>query len=274
MSAPDYREYAPRAELADHVRCVWTFRAPADGAPQPIAPDGCCELIVHRGAPYLERCANGDVEQASIIFAGQLTAPLTLVATRDVEVIGVRFQPWATRAFLGRAADGATDKRIDLTSAHGPAASDALSAIQRASSIEHGVELAQDYVAARVAGKRGDENVRAAVLAMMAGEALPAPDGMSERQWQRRFKSEVGVSPRQLQSVLRFRRVFDEIEKPGPLGWVEAALAAGYFDQPQMARDFRRFLGVSSRQWAAQKLGLAKALAAPETYKKPGAAQG
>lgn len=68
--------------------------------------------------------------------------------------------------------------------------------------------------------------------------------------------------------MLRFRRVFDSIEGPGPPGWVEAALAAGYFDQPQMARDFRRFLGVSSRQWAAQRVGLAKALAASETYKK------
>jgi AraC-like DNA-binding protein len=67
---------------------------------------------------------------------------------------------------------------------------------------------------------------------------------------------------------LRFRRVFDEIEKPGPRGWVEAALAAGYFDQPQMARDFRRYLGMSSRQWVQQRAGLAKALTAPETYKK------
>jgi transcriptional regulator GlxA family with amidase domain len=73
---------------------------------------------------------------------------------------------------------------------------------------------------------------------------------LSERQLQRRFKAHVGVSPRQLQSVLRFRRVFDAIERTGPPGWVEAALAAGYFDQRQMARDFRRYLGVSARQWA------------------------
>ncbi|PZO52657.1 MAG: hypothetical protein DCF16_09105 [Alphaproteobacteria bacterium] len=272
MSAPDYREYAPRASLADYVRCVWTFRAPTDNAPQPIAPDGCCELIIHRAVPYLERGDGGDVAQAPILFAGQLTAPLTLVAARDVDVIGVRFQPWAARAFLGRVADSATDKRIDLENAHGAEATETLNAVRRAPSIEEGVSLAQDYVAPRVADRRLDADVRAAVLAMMAGDALPAPNGVSERQWQRRFKAEVGVSPRQLQSVLRFRRVFDEIEKPGPVGWVEAALAAGYFDQPQMARDFRRFLGVSSRQWAGQKLGLAKAMAAPETYKKSGPA--
>ncbi len=272
MSAPDYCEIAPRASLADFVRCVWTFRAPADNAPQPIAPDGCCELIIHRGAPYLERGVDGDVEQAAIIFAGQLTAPLTLVAAPDVDVIGVRFQPWAARAFLGRVADSATDKRIDLVSAHGATASEVLGAVRRAASTEVGVALAQDYVAACVAERSLDAEVRAAVLALMANDAAPTPSDVSKRQWQRRFKAEVGVSPRQLQSVLRFRRVFDEIEKPGPVGWVEAALAAGYFDQPHMARDFRRFLGVSSRQWAAQKFGLAKALAAPETYKKPGGA--
>lgn len=251
---PVYREFAPREALRDFVHCVWTFAAPFDKAPQPIAPDGRCELIVQCGAPYRE--GDGTL-QSPVLFAGQITQPLTLFATGPVAVVGVRFKPEAARAFLGRRADTVTDQRIALEDAN----------IDLSGDLDAVAERAQDYVGARVGAV--DASVATAVAAMVAGEAAEPPDGLSERQWQRRFKGEVGVSPREFQSVLRFRRVFDEIDKPGPPGWVEAALAAGYFDQPQMARDFRRYLGVSSRQWAAQRVGLAKALTvAPETYKK------
>ncbi len=256
---PIYREQAPRAALRDFVHCIWTFEAPADDTPQPIAPDGRCEFILQCGAPYRE--ADGGV-QPRVLFAGQVTQPLTLIATGPVAVVGVRFKPEAARAFIGRRAERTTDKRTALFDLHGAeiALTDDLNAV---------ADRAQDYVEARVRGVVIELDVRAAVNALIAGEEIAPPRDVSERQWQRRFKAEVGVSPRQLQSVLRFRRVFDEIDKPGPPGWVGAALAAGYFDQPQMARDFRRFLGVSSRQWAAQRVGLAKALAAaPETYKK------
>ena len=66
MSAPAYREYAPRAALTPFVHCVWTFTSPPDDTPQRIAPDGRPELIVHAGAPYMERGAGGDVVHLEI----------------------------------------------------------------------------------------------------------------------------------------------------------------------------------------------------------------
>jgi len=259
---PTYREFAPRDALRDFVHCVWRFEAPFDDAPQPIAPDGRCELIIQCGAPYRE--GDGTL-QPRVLFAGQVTQPLTLQATGDVAVVGVRFRSEAARAFLGCVANKLTDRRVALAELHGVTPD----AIVVGPDLNAVAESAQDYVAQRVSGRVVDAGVRDAVAGLLAGKDAVAPEEVSERQWQRRFKSEVGVSVREFQSVLRFRRVFDEIDKPGPPGWVEAALAAGYFDQPQMARDFRRFLGVSSRQWAAQSVGLAKALtAAPETYKK------
>lgn len=267
-AAAPYAEYAPRPSLKSFVHCVWTYSAAADAAPQPIAPDGRPELIVHLRMPYLERRAPGDVVQPPVLFAGQITEPLTLVAQGEAAVIGVRFQPYAARAFLGADADAATNKRIALIAAQGDAAAILHKKVRALPAPEHGAERVQDYVEERLAGARVDEDVRAIVDAMFAGSDALRPEHAPERQWQRRFKAEVGVSPRMLQQILRFRRVFDAIERPAPPGWVEAALAAGYFDQPQMARDFRRFLGVSARQWAQQRAGLAKALTVSESYKK------
>jgi AraC-like DNA-binding protein len=51
-----------------------------------------------------------------------------------------------------------------------------------------------------------------------------------------------------------------------PSPWLEAGLAAGYFDQPQMARDFQRYLGCTATAWARDQVELARSLAS-QTYK-------
>ncbi len=255
-----YRELAPDRSLADFVQCVWTYEAPADGSAQPIAPDGRCELIVHLGTPYREVGARS--RQPRVLFAGQLTKPLTLVAEGAAAVVGVRFRPDGARAFFGRDVSAATDKRVDLVEVHGAAADALGQAARRAKRSAPMVGVVQRYVRARVDVAVPDPIVRAAVRDLLAGRDA-SRSTLSERQFERRFKAAVGVSPRMLRAILRFRHVFDLIERPRRAGWLEAALDAGYFDQPQMARDFRRFLGCTASEWATQRAGLARALAAP-----------
>ena len=97
--------------------------------------------------------------------------------------------------------------------------------------------------------------VNAAIAACVA--ALRASDGrigvdhlacignLSTRQLERRFLHEVGIPPRLLANILRFRRVFDLFDEPLANSWVEAALSAGYFDQAHMIRDFKEFAHTS-----------------------------
>ena len=68
---------------------------------------------------------------------------------------------------------------------------------------------------------------------------------LGERQLQRRFAEVVGISPRMLGVVVRLRRVFDALRDAPWSTWSERAQAAGFFDHPQMARDFRRLLGTA-----------------------------
>lgn len=267
MSASPYEEVEPRAELRPWVRRLWRYGpCPPEAEPQPIPPDGCPELIIHLGAPYAELDEGRLTTQPRIVFAGQLTRPLVLAGTGPTEVIAVRFEPDGACGFLGGPATMATDRRLDMTEQHGDLHDLIAAAPDRFAAL-------QDWLAPRL-GPTPDPVARAMVRALEAGEGTETA-ALSERQAQRRFKAAVGVSPRQFAQILRFRRVFDAIDRPAP-GWVEAALAAGYFDQPQMARDFRRYLGCTATQWARRSLGLADHVAgtASETYKRKGEATG
>ncbi|MBU3971626.1 MAG: helix-turn-helix domain-containing protein, partial [Alphaproteobacteria bacterium] len=110
--------------------------------------------------------------------------------------------------------------------------------------------------------------VRAELAAAFADRPPPVRSAADQRALQRRFRDRVGVPPRMLRSILRFRRVFDHAQGPDALGWLEAGVEAGYFDQPQLARDFRRFLGCTATEWARDQVGLARSLAS-QSY-KPG----
>jgi transcriptional regulator GlxA family with amidase domain len=96
----------------------------------------------------------------------------------------------------------------------------------------------------------------------VAIEDLVDASTLGRRQFERRFRDAVGLSPRLFANVLRLRSVFDALEANPGAGWTDAALAAGYFDQSHLIRDFRRFVGCTPEQFVASAQGLEKALVA------------
>lgn len=261
-----YAEFEPPASLRPFVRVIWTYAAPnPSGDIQRIAPDGCPELILDIGAPYEEQSDDGWRLQPPAIFAGQMTRPMAIRPVGPVELVAVRFHPDGARDWLKRPLIEATDQRLDMTAR-------LAGVIAPAGDPEAQVGV----MAALLENLRHRENwsidadVRAEVEAAADERSVPGRSPAEQRALQRRFSDRVGVPPRLLRSIFRFRRVFDHAAQGDPeaLGWLEAGLEAGYFDQPQMARDFRRFLGCTATQWARDQAELARHIAS-QSY-KPG----
>jgi AraC-like DNA-binding protein len=267
---PRYAEHAAGGALAAHVHCTWSFEADEDGAEQAIPPDGRAELIVHRGRPYEERGDTGAWRaQPRMLVAGQLTRPLVLRSRGPVEVLAVRFTPAGAWAFAGVRMATLTDRRVALADLHGGAAAQALAAqLDDAADAATRLRVLAGYAAEQIAlrGGRRDDAVERVVANLYASEGrVPLADlcrlaGVGERQLQRRFAAVVGVSPRTLAGVVRLRRVVDALRDAPWATWSERAQAAGFFDHPQMARDFRRLLGSTPTEWAARRRGIAASL--------------
>lgn len=261
-----YQEFEPPAALKPFVRLIWTYADP-DPPPviQRIAPDGCPELILDLGAPYEEQDDDGVWRlQPPALFAGQMTRPLALRPTGPTELVAIRFQPDGARDWLGQPLSVATDRRLDMVQrlAGFAAPSGAPEAQVEA--------FARWLEASRQTGNWClDPLVRAEVETASAERPVVQRSPADQRALQRRFADRVGVSPRLLRSIFRFRRIFDHAadpERPGAESWLGAGLEAGYFDQPQMARDFRRFLGCTATEWAREQQALARAIAS-QSYK-------
>lgn len=67
--------------------------------------------------------------------------------------------------------------------------------------------------------------------------------------------ADVGVGPKALHRVIRFRRYYGALRDGHPGS--DAALASGYYDQSHANRDFRAFAGASPREHFGTDDGLA-----------------
>ena len=267
-----YTEHPPNPALASLIRCIWVFEATPDDGPaeiQRIVPDGCPEMVLHYGDQCREIELSGTLKrQSRFVFAGQLSQPLLLQPGRRAGMIGIRLQPSGARAFLGLSMHEATDVRLDLTDVWAQDGAALIEAVGNANNTAERMHLVAQFLQQKFvqARKQSDTTVTHGVaLLQSSGGHISVDDlahhcGLSSRQLERRFLGEVGIPPRLLASIFRFRRVFDLLEHEPSGRWVSAAIGAGYFDQAHMIRDFKRFAGQRPQAFYRSLNGLSAAM--------------
>ena len=259
-----YREFQPAPDLRAHVDIIWLFSADDEDVHR-ITPDGRCELVVHLGRPYQELEDGDRRDQPLCLFAGQLTKPLHLQAQGATTTLSARIAPAAAGVLLHQEASSATDRRIPLADIDTEAGR--LPAMLRPPLPDaERVERFSAFLRGRIRTSPlslDDRIVQAACV--LEREDRPrivtvANDlGLSPRQLERLFRRHVGVSASAYSSLVRFRRIFDLLVE-SPMSLAEAAAAAGYSDQPQMAREFQRFLGCPATTFLRERAHLAAAM--------------
>src|SRR5215211_8266437 len=108
-----YYEIVPAAPLSEYVRCVWRLSAPSGGlgpSPAPIVPDGCVELVLNLGDPFIRHTSGAaPYHQPLALVAGQISRAITIAPAGRIDLWGIRFHPWSAAAFLGTSGDELRD---------------------------------------------------------------------------------------------------------------------------------------------------------------------
>ena len=86
---------------------------------------------------------------------------------------------------------------------------------------------------------------------------LAAETGWSSRHLDRRFRSEIGLTPKAAARVIRFdrarRMLMRRVRDGGPPSLAALAAAGGYYDQAHLAREFRGLAGCPPSRWLAEE---------------------
>jgi AraC-like DNA-binding protein len=89
---------------------------------------------------------------------------------------------------------------------------------------------------------------------MIPVSTLASEVGWSRKHLANRFREDIGLSPKTMARLLRFRRVVDRPSADLLSRWTDVALDAGYFDQAHLIRDFRQFAGMTPVEFLRSRL--------------------
>ncbi|WP_328912773.1 MULTISPECIES: helix-turn-helix transcriptional regulator [unclassified Streptomyces] len=217
----DYRERAARVPGVT----VWTRRD--GGGVYRVLPDGCMDLIWYEG---------------TLLVAGPDTVAHLAEDRPGTDYAGLRFAPGAGPALLGAPAREVRDLRVPLD-ALWPGADARRLAERVAAGPAAGLEgWAVDRVRATGAADPLPGAVAGALARGRPVAEVAAGTGLGERQLRRRCEAAFGYGPKTLARVLRLQRAL-ALARRGT-SFAEVAVAAGYADQPHLAREVRALTGV------------------------------
>jgi len=236
------------SDLAPYVACFWTLEAAAGAEPHaPIAPDGCCEWILHLAdAPLVARNGGWRRQPREFVF-GQLRAPLVLLSDRPMRCLAVRFHPYAVAPLLRICGTALASEELAFASLGRH--------LSRWSSL-----CEQDCLGVALGGVIAELRrlVRAArsidALVVTACARLGSPDDAriaalarrletSARTLERRFVAAVGLTPKRFARIARMQRSLAALAAPGARA-ADVAHAMGFSDQPHLTRELLALAGV------------------------------
>jgi len=235
---PRYREILPSACLSEYVECYWTLRT-NDPTEQRVLPDGCVDLLVDRLRP-------GGPEP-KIVGAMRRAAAFHATAPRDL--VAVRFAPGGARALLQLPVAELTDTAAPLHPSMGAPADEARrclslppdsGALRRLDAL-----LLARLTEVTAKDRRGANYARACLRAGDTSVAdLSRQLGVSRQHLRRQVLAAGGIGPKALARIGRLRKLIGTLGNGRPLD-AEAAVDAGYCDQPHMINEFRSLTGTT-----------------------------
>jgi AraC-like DNA-binding protein len=249
-------------ELASTVKTIWVARGTKAefGAPDPIVPDGCVELIFNLGDPFTN-AATGE-RQPRDLLAGQITCPVVAEPTGAVDLVGVRFRSSRAGAALRTPMWELRDRLVAASSVlsrvdhiadalrETPAAL-RLDLLTRAlanafAPVDDRRLSAVDQALAVIESRRG--NIGVDLVARRAG--------ISCRHLERRFQDEVGLGVKDLARIVRLHGALACLEGEPTVSGADIAARCGYSDQAHLVRECRAFTGRTPSRFATDRPSL------------------
>jgi AraC-like DNA-binding protein len=244
-----YREYRPALHLRPFVECIWSLAgkiASPVAEPERILPDGCMELVIHRGEPF----RRDGIRQPRSFVVGQMMTPAFVTMTGTIDVIAVRFQPGGAHPFFNVALRELSNRFVTPDLTWGTLGREIEARVLDARSIAGSIRAIENMLQQKLSSWDGGSSRVSGLTQMQieSGGRLSVRDlanaaGVGERQLEREFNDFVGLTPKSFVRILRFQRVFRAFERDAR--WVDVAFECGYYDQAHLISDFRSFAASS-----------------------------
>ena len=240
-----YQEFLPDPRLRSLVRVYWQMSEFHEVYAQEhrFMPERSVRLTFSAGTSW-QGSPRGTVleplPEASLF--GRMLSPQRMVSVGLTRALGVELYPWGARQLFGWTFG---QDLLDLKVAH-PWLSRAVCALIRLDAWDEAQQMVDDWLLGLLA-MRGQElkaGVQAAMLLYHSlGQTrigtLSEELGLSQRQLERQFLSEVGLNAKTLARLIRFEETHNRLWLDPHVSLAELAVDLGFSDQAHLTREFR-----------------------------------
>lgn len=250
----DVRRRRPHPTLCGIVRSFEERRASlgSQGLTWPLAARPHQIIDIYLGDPFRLRIDGQALQTApeTVVVGPQGSRRTQLYMSGEVHVFNILLQPAALNRLVGIDMTCLVNEGIPARDVLGRHAAQLSDAVRLADDFASRVAAAERWVARMQDNASGPDGIDLASCLLLESrgririDRLVKRSGLSSRHFQRRFTSQVGLSPKLYARTARFDAALTAHRNDLRKSWTRIAHEAGYFDQAHFIRECHALVGV------------------------------
>lgn len=241
-----YLEAEPCDELKSYIRCFWGTQKPykKDGKSKNfnvlVIPDTCMDIIFN--VNHTDNTVNSGfcaINERAFISAED--------ANTAVSSFAIRFYPWGTALFSDEALNGSKNQYFDLEVHFDYLKKELEPLLLETDSFFERIKITEKILIKHKNQKRQNDYVMNALYHMICSHGtsrvadICSYASVSSKHLERLFNEHIGISPKGLQSLIRYQMLWKDILQDENFNVLDAVYKYGYFDQAHLINDFKKY---------------------------------
>ncbi|HEY0740258.1 MAG TPA: helix-turn-helix domain-containing protein [Chryseosolibacter sp.] len=250
--------------LKGHIEKLWAFeceqQVPADDL-RVIVPNGLVKIVIpfRNGlkATLKERNIVSPANEVTLIGISDVPSVVVDQFNGPSGTIGIEFSPSGAYRFFNLSLEEIKNRVIPLSEVLGKSAESLQELIANTDHVTGKIKIIQQYLLEQFAMRQGDEIFEYCVRKIIDTQGviqvgqLEKLTGYSSRWLNIKFHDRIGISPKNLCSIIRFQQIYRSWAKSGFTSFDGVDLYEYYHDQAHFIKDFKRFTGYSPTRFQA-----------------------
>ncbi len=255
----NYQTFEPHSDLSALVKFYWTLEVPFDpnNQKQKIIPDGCIEMTFNLEDKIKRYVSESEfVVHPNAMVMGQRTKSYYIEPLGNVNSFAICFYPHGFANFVCTPLENLVDVETPIESLFGEIPSKELKQkISQAASTQERIEIIEIFLLNKL-----NQNTTIESLVKTTVDTLISTNGSTpinqilkndlskRRQLERKFRKQIGISPKQLGRVLRLQTALKMLLNDNE-NLTNIAYESEYFDQAHFIKDFKEFIGNTPKEF-------------------------
>ncbi|NQY94322.1 MAG: helix-turn-helix transcriptional regulator [Campylobacteraceae bacterium] len=278
LDALDFKLFEPHALLKPYIHSYWFVRKKEFNQEiiYKVLSDASMGFAINFASPYSSKINNNTFPCAQrFTIDGPTKHPTYLCFEKELYIIGVRFKTAGAYVFFEEEMESFLDKNTPLQNSKSWPLDNLYDVLITKNSVEERIKLIEDFLMSKLqkSKKKNAPWIFAFIQKVLTNkgdislESLCDEFDISNRQIERTFKKEVGISPKIFIRIIRMRNAKDILSRLEVESLTKTAHETGFFDQAHFTREFKFFMRETPKNYYKNKRSLIE-LSNFQTYSK------